>query len=138
MLHLISESVPALRTLTDFGLLVLIWLVQLIIYPSFRYIRQDDFVVWHKKYTLMITFVVGPLMLGQAGLVLVQLYTTPGPAVIASAALILLIWLSTFLQAVPTHEQLAGGQNIAVLVEKLISVNWPRTVLWTLVFILGL
>ncbi len=138
MLDFIAESVPELRTLTDFGLLVLIWLVQLIIYPGFRYTRQEDFVPWHQKYTFLITLIVSPLMLGQATLVILQLYTTPSPAVIASALLILLIWLSTFLQAVPTHNLLAQGHNTVELVEKLVTVNWTRTILWTLVFLLGL
>ncbi len=138
MLNLITESVHELRILIDFGLVILIWLVQLIIYPSFRYTQTENFLPWHQKYMFLITLIVGPLMFGQAALVLVQLFTTTSVPVIASAILILLIWLSTFLQAVPTHDRLAAGNHTAELVEKLILVNWPRTVLWTIVFLLGL
>jgi len=61
------------RVAFDFGMLVLIWLVQLIIYPSFEFTDKDAFLGWHEKYTGLITVVVLPLMLGQLGLTLYQL-----------------------------------------------------------------
>ena len=138
MLEFPTESVHALRTLTDFGLLVLIWLVQLIIYPSFRYTRTEDFQTWHGRYTFLISLLVVPLMLGQAALVLIQWVLAASWPVIASAVLLVLVWLNTFLQAVPTHTLLSRGENIPRHVEHLIKVNWIRTLLWTVVFILGL
>ena len=55
-------------TLVDFGLFILIWLTQLVIYPSFTYFREQDLTRWHRKYTRAISYIVMPLMLGQVGL----------------------------------------------------------------------
>ncbi len=54
-----------LRLLVDMGLLILTWLVQLVIYPSFLYYDATDLKKWHSIYTGRITFVVLPLMLTQ-------------------------------------------------------------------------
>jgi hypothetical protein len=52
----------------SFGLIVLIWLVQLVIYPAFASIAPERFARWHARYTRTVTWIVAPLMLGQAGL----------------------------------------------------------------------
>lgn len=138
MLDIFTESVHEIRTLTDFGLFVLIWLVQLIIYPGFRYIRSEDFVAWHSQYTFLISLVVVPLMLGQAAIVVFQLIFMPSWPIVCAAALLVLVWLNTFFQAVPAHDRLGAGKELAFTIERLIRVNWIRTVLWTLIFCFGL
>ena len=134
MADLIFQHTNNARMLFDFGLLVLIWLVQLIIYPSFRYISAEHFQSWHSQYTLLISIVVMPLMLGQVALIGIQIFNQPNWAVYASAALVALIWLSTFIQVVPIHNLLTAGQNLSGNVERLITMNWPRTIMWTLTF----
>jgi len=52
--------VQVARVAVDFGMLILIWLVQLIIYPSFQYSARESFIQWHEKYTGLITLVVLP------------------------------------------------------------------------------
>lgn len=47
------------------------------------------------------------------------------------AALVALIWLSTFLIQVPIHQQLAKGKDLG-LIDRLVRTNWIRTILWTL------
>ena len=132
-----------LRTMVDFGLVVLIWLVQLIIYPSFRYTRAGAFKQWHAKYTVRIAVIVAPLMIAQVALLAYQIYTDPHWAVYVAAFFVGLIWISTFFQAVPVHnilgseEVLSGGQ-LTQHIERLITVNWTRTILWTLIFFLNL
>ena len=66
-------SITILRLLFDFGLLVLIWIVQRIVYPSFLHYNSKDLVNWHKVYTSRLTFIVMPLMLGQLGISIYQL-----------------------------------------------------------------
>ena len=51
--------------LADFGLLVLIWMVQLVVYPGFKYYQRERLLEWHARYTSRISYIVGPLMLGQ-------------------------------------------------------------------------
>ena len=60
--------VSTLTLLADFGLVVLIWIVQLIIYPSFHVVANDAFAAWHKTYMALISYLVIPLMFGQVGL----------------------------------------------------------------------
>lgn len=45
--------------------------------------------------------------------------------------LVLVIWLSTFLLSVPAHAKLSSSKN-AEVIDRLISTNWIRTVLWSL------
>ncbi|MFQ3270452.1 MAG: hypothetical protein ACI9A1_000767, partial [Lentimonas sp.] len=51
--------------LIDFGLVVLIWMVQLVVYPSFKYYPASDLLKWHRAYTASMAVVVLPLMLAQ-------------------------------------------------------------------------
>lgn len=126
----------------DSGLLVLIWMVQLIVYPSFLYVSNTSLESWHGSYSGRITVIVMPLMLFQVGLLLAQVGTGRRTTVLLAAALVAAAWLSTYFQAVPTHGAIAtaaaGGEGAAGEVRKLVAVNWPRTVLWSLVWLLGI
>lgn len=125
------------RITIDFGLVILIWLVQLIIYPSFRYYSPAELAIWHPKYTGLITLVVGPLMLAQVGLIGWELLSRFSIFGLLSALLVGLMWLSTAGQAVPLHNAIAAGDASSETLNRLVAVNWIRTVGWTLVFGLG-
>ncbi|MAW61453.1 MAG: hypothetical protein CMJ94_11535 [Planctomycetes bacterium] len=126
-----------LRLLVDFGLVVLIWLVQLVIYPGFRYCSPAGLATWHPVYTGKVTLVVAPLMFGQLGLVAHQLWLDPRPSQYAVAALVALAWLSTFLQSVPAHAQISSGRDAQAAVERLIRGNWLRTFAWSAAFLVN-
>jgi len=124
--------------ITDFGLVVLIWMVQLIIYPGFAYYKKEDLLVWHKKYTIYITIIVMPLMVGQLafhGVDLLENYSLQKAAV---GLMIVACWLITFAYAVPLHKRIDQDDEIELAVRSLIKVNWYRTILWSLVFVLQL
>ncbi len=137
MTKLIFQFSNELRTMVDFGLVVLIWLVQLIIYPSFLHSHQATFQDWHQVYSFRISLFVIPLMFAQVGLIGFQVFTAPGWAVYLSAALVVLIWVSTFTQAVPLHNLISAGKVQPDTLTLLVARNWVRTVLWTIVFFLG-
>lgn len=63
--------------LASFGLVVLIWLVQVIIYPAFAESAPERFVLWHAGYTRALTWIVAPLMLGQVALLVWLLIVRP-------------------------------------------------------------
>ena len=126
------------RIAVDFSLVVLIWLVQLIIYPSFQYMSTDQLAVWHPKYSNLITLIVGPLMLAQVGLVGWELLNRFSWLTVASAGLVGLMWASTAFQAVPIHNAIAAGDASPETLSRLVSVNWVRTVGWTVIFGLGI
>ena len=128
-------SIMILRLLIDFGLLVLIWIVQSIVYPSFLYYNSKDLFNWHSVYTSRFTFIVMPLMLGQLGISIYQLMMEIDLYTVLSLIIILLIWLSTFLQFVPIHTEISKGKANQKMLDSLVKKNWIRTFLWTALFL---
>lgn len=127
-----------IQQIFDFGLVVLIWMVQLIIYPSFVYYKVEDLFKWHNTYTKNITWIVLPLMVGQLGIHLYEIILAFSFFKLAILLMILLVWINTFFYAVPLHQRISDNDDIACACRALIRVNWNRTVLWTVIFILGL
>jgi len=126
-----------LKLLFDFGLMVLIWLVQLIIYPSFLYYQKKDLVRWHTIYTGRLGYVVIPLMLGQLILSILNLIKHFSIPRCTGLILVVIIWLVTFLLFVPLHSTIASNTTNEETLKKLIQQNWWRTFLWTLVFVIN-
>ena len=126
-----------LRLLFDFGLVVLIWLVQLIIYPSFRYLDRQKLVFWHSKYSTRISLVVMPLMLGQLLITVLQLNEGSVISYII-ALLVLMVWILTFLYFVPLHGKFSRNEINERSLDGLVNVNWWRTLFWTAIFLLAL
>ena len=117
----------------DSGTFVLIWMVQLVIYPSFLFYTTADLITWLKTYTVHITSIVMPLMVGQLFLALYALYKELSIVSVSRGILILLIWILTFLIFVPIHNNIQAGKFDTPLLRKLVQSNWLRTLLWTLV-----
>lgn len=128
-------NLELIRLLFDFGLLVLIWLVQLVIYPSFRFYEKESLIEWHQKYTVGISLVVIPLMFGQLITTVLQLIESQNIFTIGSLILIGLVWAITFSQFVPMHSKIAAGKVNEILLKRLVKINWLRTVVWTVIFI---
>ena len=124
-----------LRPIVDFGLVVLIWLVQLIIYPSFQHCDPERFQQWHNHYTNLILLFVGPLMLGQIAILGAQLLVQPSLSVIASCLTVAFIWGWTYFVSIPNHTSLSSNGYEISVINRLIQTNWPRTIAWTLCFV---
>ncbi|WP_299254463.1 hypothetical protein [uncultured Aquimarina sp.] len=127
-----------IRLLLDFGLLILIWIVQLIIYPSFEHFQKQDLMKWHSVYTVRIGVVVMPLMIGQLLINVIFVYKSFSIYTLISLILVVVVWLSTFLQFVPMHSYISDGNFDSKLINRLINLNWLRTFLWTTVFLYSL
>ena len=124
--------------LIDFGLVILIWMVQVIVYPGFRHLNDSYFISVHKSYAWIISFFVVPLMTVQLAMKCTRVYQEPNAVTITSLSLVLLCWIATFFLAVPCHKRLdIRGKDLAV-VDRLVRVNWIRTLGWTMVFLLNL
>jgi hypothetical protein len=122
----------------DGGLLVLSLLVQMIIYPAFRYIEKDQFTTYHLGYTKKITRAVAPLMIMQLllhGFFLVQ---SPGPIAYLDASFVLMCWGVTGVWAVPAHAKLGWDGISESLISRILSANLIRTILWAAVLLLTL
>lgn len=120
---------------STFALTGLIWTIQLVHYPAFRYIAESQFVEFEAFHQRQISWVVVPLML-------VELATTAAlfgwrPAAlpvyfaIAGALLVVSVWVCTFAVQVPLHNRLTQGYDRATM-DALVHGNWIRTVLWSM------
>lgn len=76
------------RLLLDFGLCILIWVVQLIVYPSFAFYNNTQLLKWHKTYTKAIALIVIPLMLGQLGIAIYQVFLAQNSYTLVSIVLV--------------------------------------------------
>ena len=117
------------------GLLVLIWLVQVIIYPGMHNWVTSEFSEIHRVYTRKITFIVTPLMLGQALCALLMTIRAPDVLLVLQLILIAFVWGVTAFISVPLHRRLSGGHDNRVI-DRLIKTNWLRTMGWSLICLL--
>ncbi|MEQ8908722.1 MAG: hypothetical protein RIC95_05990 [Vicingaceae bacterium] len=131
-------SVIEFRLLVDFGLLILIWMIQLIVYPSFVQFDEDKLRAWHPTYNRMITLIVAPLMFAQLGLVLWQIGQVQDFYTWSSAILVLVAWVLTFFQAVPLHHKISAGKEVRESARKLVKANIWRSIVWTAAFLFSL
>jgi hypothetical protein len=111
----------------------LIWTIQLVHYPSMKFIPEEKFTAYHNFHTQRISILAMPIML-------IELFTSLGlfyqngssynHIFTINLILVILIWISTFLIQVPMHNTLSSAKNARVL-NNLILSNWIRTILWT-------
>ena len=120
----------------DFGLVVLVWMVQLVVYPSFHYYDVTDLKKWHRVYTRQVTYIVLPLMLTQVILHAKRLLDEPLLLGAIQFALIVVIWGITFFKAVPLHTKIDLEDQPQGAITNLIRWNWPRTISWSVLFLL--
>ncbi len=128
-----------LRAIVDFGAVILIWLVQLVIYPSFLYFAPKDLKRWHIVYTQRVTFVVAPIMFAQTGIIAYQAVQSLNMLSIVSLLICISLWLLTFLKAVPLHQAIDVDEDgVEELCLKLVQINKKRTGLWTLLSLISI
>lgn len=113
-------------------LLGLIWVVQLVHYPSFRYVEPSAFVDFEKFHSRSISLIVMPLMIGEL-ITAFWLFSTNNIFLVINLVCVVLVWLSTFLLSVPCHHHLSKGKD-SLIIERLIKTNWIRTILWSFKF----
>jgi hypothetical protein len=116
----------------SWGLLLIIWLVQVIIYPGLFRVSSKEFVSYHFWYAFRITAIVLPLMISEVIITVGWLILEPATVYSAAAAvLVFFIWLSTFTLQVPIHKQLQSGKD-KKLIRRLVNTNWIRTFAWSM------
>lgn len=120
---------PLCNLAVSWALFGLIWTIQLVHYPTFRYV--PDFTEFHPHHTGSITLIVMPLMLLELGLAFWLAWEAQWSwTYLVPLLMVLLIWGLTFFWAIPLHEGLAKVRD-DLKIEELIRANWPRTFLWT-------
>lgn len=110
----------------------LIWLVQLVHYPAFEDIGEWNFTSFHRDHSRKIAYIVVPVM--SVELITSFILFLEDDILGLNAIgfyLVVLIWASTFMLSVPTHQVLRKGKNESSI-EYLVLTNWIRTIFWTL------
>lgn len=132
------DHLSTIRILADFGLVVLIWMVQLIVYPGFLFYSEEDLLKWHSYYTPRITVVVAPLMFVQMGIAIYLSVFEFSLVNLIYLFLVLSTWVSTFAYFVPLHHKIERKVDLKPSAQRLTHGNWLRTFQWTLIFVYSL
>ena len=124
-------TVLLLHAASTLAMTGLIWFVQRVHYPLFPYAADGDFRAFAADHQRRTGWVVGPLMLVEAGTATALVFSSPSPTLAwLGAVLLASIWLSTALVQVPIHRRLAAGFD-ARAARRLVASNWWRTIAWT-------
>ena len=108
-----------------------IWMVQLVHYPSFAQVPASAFRTFHQAHMARMGWVVMAPMVAELGLAAWLAWQLRTPAAGWGLALVVAIWLVTFLISVPLHNRLAEVGADAGAIKSLVQTNWLRTVFWT-------
>jgi hypothetical protein len=110
----------------------LIWLIQILHYPTYQYIDPVKFLDFQRFHTATITFIVAPIMV-------IELFS--GVFILFNEKFsffgslnflgLILILLATAFLSVPAHNKLSIEFNLET-VQFLIQSNWVRTIFWSL------
>lgn len=114
-----------------FFLTGLIWIVQLVHYPAFKFIDKENFKQFQQFHTQNITWIVAPAMVLELLFSVLLFLKLEDFFSILNVLSVLLIWVATFFVSVPIHNKLQNGYDLK-LIKKLVQTNWLRTVLWTM------
>lgn len=112
----------------------LIWFVQVAHYPLFKNVGEAGFIAYQQLHMSRTTSVVGAPMIVELVTAIFLLWMAPArleawPLWVAFALLVA-VWLTTFLVHVPQHDALSRAFDSEVH-NRLVAFNWLRTIAWT-------
>ena len=119
--HLISTAI----------IVGILWVIQVVHYPSFYFIERDEYVSFQKFHMDKISYIVVPVMLIESISGFILIYNDINTVLLISIILLLLIWALTGLYFAPMHQKLMSGYQEEI-VEKLVKINWVRTIFWSI------
>ena len=110
-----------------------IWVIQIVHYPSFHFIEKELYTAFQKFHMNKISIIVIPIMLAEliTGMMLFLDKSSKSPFLIISFIILVLIWLITGVFFSKAHNELIAGYQ-ELVVNQLVAMNWIRTLLWTL------
>ena len=110
-----------------------IWVIQVVHYPSFHFIEKELYTAFQKFHMNKISIIVIPIMLAEliTGMMLFLDKSSKSPFLIISFVILVLIWLITGVFFSKAHNELMTGYQ-ELVVNQLVVMNWIRTLLWTL------
>lgn len=122
-LHLIATSM----------MVAIIWMVQILHYPSFLFVDKQQYTEFQHFHMKKISYIIVPIMLLElfSGFGILFYIEKAQLSLYASLTLLVLIWVITGLFFTKYHTELSKKYNRNTIL-RLIRFNWIRTVLWTI------
>lgn len=130
MIETLDSIALSLQILSCLFMAGVISVIQLIHYPSFVFIKEQEFKKFHTLHTKALGWIAGPFMLIEL-LTALWLAKNGGLGFILNLLAVLLLWGVTFLISVPSHHILANGFNEKAWI-RLVKTNQIRTLLWSI------
>ena len=122
MIHIISTSI----------MVGVIWVIQLVHYPSFKYVNESDYINFQKYHMSNISYIVFPVMFTELITALIILFFGEKSLFfVLSLICLFLIWVFTGVLFTKYHSILKEGKDL-MIIEKMIKANWIRALLWTM------
>ncbi len=109
----------------------IIWVIQLLHYPAFHFIKESDYVEFQHFHMERISFIVVPVMVLELFSAFMLVYYIQSNLLILCLIILLFIWLITFIFFTKLHQSLLDGYD-KTIVDKLVRINWSRTILWSI------
>ena len=109
----------------------IIWVIQLLHYPSFHFISDQKYIEFQHFHMQRISLIVIPAMLTELASALLLAYFFGSSLTIILLVLVLGIWGITFIFFTNMHQKLTTGYD-RTTVDTLVKINWSRTALWSL------
>ena len=109
----------------------IIWVIQLLHYPAFNFIKESDYVEFQHFHMQRISFIVVPVMILELFSAFMLVYYLRSNLLILCLIILLFIWLITFIFFTKLHQSLLGGYD-KTIIDKLVRINWSRTILWSI------
>ena len=110
-----------------------IWIMQLVHYPSFNFINVEEYKSFQEFHMKRISLIVIPAMIIEltSGVLIFWIYQTDNIFFNISLFCLFFIWFLTAILFSKMHQKLTWGYQISI-VTKLVNLNWLRTISWTL------
>ena len=113
----------------------LIWLIQIVHYPLFNLVGENEFQVYHKSHSVLITTLVGTVMIIELiSSILLVVFPPKNVSLtipIIGVILVFIIWASTAFLQIPQHNALANAYDLEAH-NILVQTNWIRTIAWSM------
>lgn len=114
----------------------MIWSMQILEYPLFALVGQQEFPAYHRRHNRGLPFLVILPSIGAFLSAVVLIFTRPARlslwVSIVVAVLDVFIIVATVAREAPVHAQLDRDGYSPTLIRQLVQGNWIRTLLWSI------
>jgi hypothetical protein len=133
----VNEGLLLVHAATTLFMAGVIWFVQIVHYPLFERVGENEFGAYERQHTRRTGWVVAPPMLAELATAIALVWRLGGALAWSGLFLLMVVWLCTWLWQVPAHRRLEEGFDAATH-RRLVRTNWVRTISWSARGILAL